>query len=65
MTAGELVEALKDLPEDTEIVLSADAEGNRHSGLDDFSYGVIADGEFYSTDDLGDDGHGVVCLWPT
>lgn len=60
MTVAQVREALKDLPDDTLVVMSKDAEGNSHSPLEDMWEGRYAAettwyGDVYSTDDDDDD----------
>lgn len=77
ITVGELRERLKDVPDDTPVILSKDAEGNRHSPLssvhDDYVYEPDTgwSGQVYGPDDQEDedsyypeDGTPVVLLGP-
>lgn len=41
MKVNELIEILKQLPQDAEVIMSSDAEGNNYSPLDGFSEGTI------------------------
>ena len=73
MTIKELIEKLKELPQDHQVVMSEDAEGNNYSPLDRHSVGLyIADstwsGDYLSVEDAQESGYdnaeGAVCLWP-
>lgn len=78
MTVKELIEILKDLPEDREIVMSCDAEGNGYSPLADadpqrwYTPETTWSGDVHHPDDiesgeveLDESSKLVVLLWPT
>lgn len=63
MTVRELMDVLKGYPENHQVVLSKDAEGNDFSPLDEVSH------EDYQADsswsgELGVGRENAVCLWP-
>jgi len=72
MTVKELIDQLKSLPDDMEVIISKDAEGNSHSPMYNVSEGwYVPDstwsGDFYSDEDDIDteEAEKVLCLWPT
>jgi hypothetical protein len=70
MTKRELLEMLKDVPDDFIIVLSSDGEGNSFSPLIDFSIGLYEpdtsySGEFFMDDEKEGAEDNCVVLWPT
>lgn len=78
MTIKELIEKLKDLPQDLPVIMSKDSEGNGYSpilDLDCLWYIPFSkwSGDVYNSEDLEElklDGMGkgakkVVCFWPT
>ena len=73
MTVKELIETLKDLPQDLQVVMSKDGEGNNYSPLDSHSVGRYMpdstwSGDYLSIEDAEEGGFDnaepVVCLWP-
>lgn len=72
MTVVELIEALKDIPGEYQVIMSKDSEGNGFSPLADVCDGYyLADttwaGDYYSDmEDAEDAGAGpAVIFWPT
>lgn len=73
MTIKELLLAIKGLPEDMQIILAKDAEGNDYTPLADIAIGVYEttttwNGEFlYSDEDqeIPEDECNALCLEPT
>jgi hypothetical protein len=73
MTVDELRESIADLPGDLLVVMSSDAEGNRHSPLAEvepdtrYSAETEYSGTTHHPDDWPDypEAVRVVCLWPT
>lgn len=71
MTVGQLIEALKVLPPDAEVVLARDAEGNGFSSLETVDP-TRWDGEDVLWDEAGEEhasiddfgGDACVALWP-
>lgn len=72
MTKRQMIEMLKDVPDDFEVVLSGDAEGNYFSPLADFGIGCYIpettyNGEFFMGDEIDTDNgekENCVVLWP-
>lgn len=73
MTVAEFIEKLKELPQDHQVIMSKDGEGNSYSPFSDFGLGMyIPDstwsGDFYGSVDAEEiDGYeeNAICLWPT
>lgn len=68
MTVKELVEQLGHLPEDCEVLLSRDSEGNKFAKVDDWSLCQIADGTSafnVEVDHEADEEYDAVIIWPT
>jgi len=71
MTWGELKEVMKDVPDNFEIIIASDAEGNSFSPLSECWMGVyIPDTDWYGdivmADDLEEDEElNCAILWPT
>ena len=78
MKVKQLKEILVDLPDEMEVVLSKDGEGNNFSPLAECEEGLYDpdstwSGSFYSLDILGDDDYSqpgneakaAIVLWPT
>jgi hypothetical protein len=70
-TVADLMAELATMPQDLQIVLSSDAEGNSFSPLDkDWSLGTYRDGEFYTEEDDYSDNDvepataNAIALWP-
>jgi hypothetical protein len=67
MKVKELVEQLQNLPEECEVLLSRDGEGNSFSKLSDWSLGSIEEGAAafnVEVDHDADDDYNAVVLWP-
>lgn len=75
MTVRELIKMLEILDQDSLVIISADAEGNDYSPMDDYSTGLYWanttwSGDFHSDrEELEEDeeepsGVKCVCLWP-
>ena len=73
MKVNELIEQLKELPGDYEIVMSSDGEGNNHSPLADFSVELYSpdstwSGEIKHEEDMDRGEEWIpnsIVLWPT
>jgi len=55
MKVKELIEKLKELDENTEVILSADEEGNYYNNLRNIEEGYFIEGEYYSEEWSADD----------
>lgn len=75
-TVAEWIEILKELPQDSVIIMSKDGEGNEFSPLSNYGTGIyVADttysGEIYNEDEYDEEeddnraGVKAVVLWPT
>ena len=69
-TVGTLIAILSELPQDAEVVMSKDQEGNGFSPYWAFSRGYYKptttwSGEFETHDSATDREINAVCLWPT
>lgn len=50
MKVKDLIERLRELNQDSEVILPIDNEGNGYNALGDFGYGIYYDDEMYSTE---------------
>lgn len=75
MKVKDLKEKLKDLPEDFEVILASDSEGNEYSPLAEVDlvcyqpetnwYGYVVDESEWDEDlDGGEFKENAVCMWP-
>ena len=69
MNVGDLKKDLENFPDDMQVVLSRDVEGNGYSPLAFVGEGIYEpyntySGEFYSLEDTDDDGERVIAFWP-
>lgn len=66
MTIADLKAAIADLPDDYQVVMSKDAEGNRFSPLEEIGPGWYEPDSTYSGDFDTEGGlMNSYCLWPT
>lgn len=66
MKVKELIEILKPLDPEAEVILSKDAEGNNYSPLSDYSSGkYIPDSTWSGEFESRRGKYNAICLWPT